>query len=239
MRGIIAGKLHCCAMQHLVRSIGGSCRVSHDLGQLGPMLRQSLERDQDLELSLRAALERFFYILALLVFAVIVSTFLLWKIIPLFERMLNEFEVTMSFATQLLVLASHQLVNFWPVLVPLFLVLLAGACVGVLYYVGLLPRNLPLLSRLALPMDRSAVLRALAWSVRGERALPATVDMLAQIFPRGATRRRLQKASTQIAAGQHWCDALRRVRLMQAMDVAVVKAAERTGNVAWALAESG
>ena len=212
-------------------------RVGHDLGQLGPLLRESLERDQELELSLRSVLERCFYILVLVISCFTIGTFLLWQIVPMFQKMLMEFEVATPFAMRFLVPASKQLIVIGPIVLSLSLLLLLAASVAVLYYVGLLPRNLPLLSRLALPMDRSAVLRALSWSVRGERALPATIESLAQTFPRGATRHRLRSAARRIAAGQHWCDALRRVRLMQAMDVAVVKAAERTGNVAWALEE--
>mgnify|MGYP001445953182 FL=1 len=35
----------------------------------------------------------------------------------------------------------------------------------------------------------------------------------------------------------HWCDALRSVRLLTWTDVAVLKAAERVGNLGWALEE--
>jgi type II secretory pathway component PulF len=113
--------------------------------------------------------------------------------------------------------------------VPLFL--------GVLQYIGWLHRDVPLLGRLALFSDGAVVMRALSMSVRQRIPLEQMVAMLSRLYPRWSIRSRLQMAGQQIQSGGNWCDSLLRVGILRPADAAVLQAAERVGNLEWALEE--
>jgi type II secretory pathway component PulF len=63
------------------------------------------------------------------------------------------------------------------------------------------------------------------------------IALLADAYPRPGVARRLERAADQVARGVHWCDALSAERLLSQADRAVLRAAERVGNLPWALAE--
>jgi type II secretory pathway component PulF len=47
----------------------------------------------------------------------------------------------------------------------------------------------------------------------------------------------MRRISGELAGGAHWIDALRRAKLISAADAAVLAAAQRAGNLPWALEE--
>jgi type II secretory pathway component PulF len=61
--------------------------------------------------------------------------------------------------------------------------------------------------------------------------------LLAQQYPRPRVARRLERAVAGIDRGSDWCDALRSEGLLTNTDAALLQAAQRVGNLAWALDE--
>jgi len=61
--------------------------------------------------------------------------------------------------------------------------------------------------------------------------------VLAVDYPKTYIRRPLQESFRQIEAGADWRDALWRNGLLPAAEAAVLKAAQRAGNLAWAMRE--
>jgi type II secretory pathway component PulF len=109
--------------------------------------------------------------------------------------------------------------------------------VAVLYYVRLSPRDLPIARRLWRRADCALIMRWLGIAVRQKRPIPEMIRLLAAYYPQAALRRRLEQAAHRIEAGADWCDSLWRAGLMRQAECAVFQAAERAGNLAWALDE--
>jgi type II secretory pathway component PulF len=81
------------------------------------------------------------------------------------------------------------------------------------------------------------VLRALALAVRQSLTIGPAVAVLARQYPKVSVARRLARSAGEIERGVHWCEALCGAGLIRQVEVAVLRAAERAGNLAWALDE--
>ena len=97
--------------------------------------------------------------------------------------------------------------------------------------------RLPLFSALYWRADRALVLRWLAIAVRRQRPLAEMVRLLAGYFPQARLRRHLERAAQRIEDGEHWCESLGQVGLVRRSETALFQAAERAGNLTWALEE--
>ena len=188
----------------------------------------------DLDTTLRSILEKCVYLCAVAVILLGILVFLMLKIVPIFDKMFQEFGLELPAMTQLLIYVSSLFVQYWFVLFPFWLLLMFVLGIGLLYYVGLLPRDVPGVNRLALRSDGALVMRALAWGVRKGVPLETVLGLLAQVYPRSGIRTRLQAAGYRLQSGAHWCDSLRTENLIRPVDQAVLKSAERAGNLAWA-----
>jgi len=83
----------------------------------------------------------------------------------------------------------------------------------------------------------ASVLDALSLAAERQHPLPETLRALAESDPRGWIRRRLKQALVDIEAGREWCESLYAQGLLRRTDVAVLRSAQRTGNLAWAIQE--
>ncbi len=214
--------------------------LAADLGQqtgnLGLALRQVGPQIDEIESTFRDVVEEFFYFIFLILFGTGILTFVMLKIIPVFVRMFQDFGLTLPAVTRALIDSSHVVVMWWPLfLLLILLVLYAG--------ISLLCRDayplarLPLFSALYWRADRALVLRWLAIAVRRQRPLAEMVRLLAGYFPQARLRQRLERAAQRIEDGERWCESLGQVGLVRRSETALFQAAERAGNLAWALEE--
>ena len=180
---------------------------------------------------------KFFYIACLTFVMVLMMTFMMMKIIPVFKEMFEEFGIEMPAVTELLISISRAFVDYWYLLFPLLLLVAVGAILGTLHFLGISFRSLPIIGRLFSPIDNASVLHLLAVAVKEKRPVVDTLELLTAYAPPSRSRRRLHVAVRQMSDGAHWCDALQRARLVTGAQSAVFKSAERTGNLAWALTE--
>jgi type II secretory pathway component PulF len=211
-------------------------RLGETLGMLGPAMRQQLTDSQLADEALRAALGRFFYLGNVVVILWGIGTFVMLKIVPVFERMFAEFELKLPAMTVLVINLSNWIVKIgWVVLMPFFLLLPIFLMASLLYYVGFFPRGLPLVWWLTRRYDGAVVMRGLALAIRRGLPLPAALHLVSESYPVSLVVGRLRFATLQIAAGSNWIDALLQTRLIASADAAVLAAAERTGNLPWAL----
>ena len=81
------------------------------------------------------------------------------------------------------------------------------------------------------------VMRGLAWGVHARRPIPEVLESLARHYRVTRVRWKLDQSLDYVRQGIPWIDALHRAGLLRASDAAVLRAAERTGNVEWALRE--
>ncbi|MFV1968435.1 MAG: type II secretion system F family protein [Pirellulaceae bacterium] len=212
-------------------------RVGQETGQLAPALAQVVKMDDDMDSLLRSVFEKFVYLGLIVNVLIGILMFLMLKIVPVFRKMFEDFELELPPMTQWVVETSQFGVSYWFLMFPFILVLMMLFFVGALYYTGWLPRDIPGLNRLALRFDGAVVMRVLALAVRQDISLPRMIGLLTDVYPRWSMRARLLAAAARIEGGHDWCESLLYAGIIRRYDAAVLKTATRVGNLAWALEE--
>ena len=213
-------------------------RYGTETGQLAPAIAKLITRDPQPHSLVRQTFEKFLYLGVVALSIGIVTTFMMLRIIPVFGKMLAEFDAKPPWITRLLI-GETSFGIFWLGL-GMILLLLFGLIVTawtLLFNLGLLDRAIPGLNWVVRRVDNSLVLRALAVAVADQRPLPKTIEILSRIHPKRGLRVRLLRAAKRMDRGQPWTDCLRQLRLLQPTEAALFEAAERAGNLAWALEE--
>jgi type II secretory pathway component PulF len=212
-------------------------RVGQEIGNLPAAVTLITRADTDVDLAVRAVFEKLIYLFTIATILVLVVVFMMLKIVPVFSKMFDEFGILLPAITRLVIATSNVAVNYWFLGFPFIAILVLLVFGGFLYYLGWLPRDLPILNRLALRTDASLVMRSLGLAVRQGISLQQMIGVLSRVYPRSSIRARLGVAAAKIESGADWCDSLRDENLLRSIDVAVLKSAERAGNLAWALDE--
>jgi type II secretory pathway component PulF len=181
---------------------------------------------------------RLIYLIGFTYFAVFAIAFIMIWIIPRFQRIFDDFHATLPPITVGVINSAHTFVRFWELPFLVLLAMLAVTFYAVARYIGLLRWEPPLLRRFSLPRDQALVLRSLAQSVAQGTTISSAVSWLAKRYPKDWVRDRLRTAQTYINNGAHWCESLQASRLLPRAEAAVLKAAERVGNLSWAMNDS-
>jgi type II secretory pathway component PulF len=219
-----------------------SIEVGETLGMLAPALKQQLGESAETDSLLRSTIARMYYLYIVLLVLAGVTTFVMLKIVPVFQKMFEEFGLKLPAMTRSLInVCNYFLTHGWYISAPFILVgqilALVLGLAGVLFFVGWLPRDLPIVWRLFRRYDGALVLRSLALAVRRGAKLVDALYLIAEVYPIRRMRPGLIRAAQRAAQGAAWPEALRRERLITQTDVAVLSAAERADNLAWALEE--
>lgn len=212
-------------------------RIGIETGDLGTALAKVAKHDDDADVLLRSIFEKVFYLGVVANVLLGILTFIMLKIVPVYAKMFEEFELQLPLMTQQLVACSEYFVNFWFLFFPFVGLLLLFLVVATLHYIGWLPRNLPFINWFVLRLDGALVMRCLALSINQRRPLTEMIWMLTKLYPKTSVRKRLLRAGHALNNGEHWCHALRQAKLLCPSDVAILTAAERSGNLEWALEE--
>jgi type II secretory pathway component PulF len=222
-------------------------RFGELIGCLPGTLREALAADRRLRDAAAPLVRHFCYLVLMLIAVAIAGVFLNLKMIPVFSRLLVLESIEPESAYPLFSAMSTWIdaltfeFNSLPGPVQLgidFLLgigLFIGAALMFLEYFELIPRNVPLIWLLHFPADRSRVLRGLAWAVTAHRPLPAAMESLGRLFPRGKIGRRLTRAASMAREGRHWTETLRTVGLLSSAEMALLQSCERAGNLDWGL----
>jgi len=215
--------------------------LSAELGQqtdnLGDALRQAMGHTGESEVVLRSAMENAFYLAFLVIYSLAMWTFLMFKIIPVFQKIFCDFEMELPAVTVRLIGLAHAFTDYWPLFLVLgaFLLIVLVRCLS--YYTGYSTHYFPGLSPSWHRADRSVIMRWLALAVRRNRPLPEMMRLIAGYLTRRGLRRKVETAARQIDQGADWTDCLRQAGLIRTAEAAVFRSAERAGNLAWALEE--
>lgn len=206
-------------------------------GTLASMLRSVVRNAATLDAAVQAAVARVVYLVTFSFFAALVMIFLAMRIVPAFMKIFADFKLNPPPVTMALV----RFFGFFsdnPVIGALAILFLFTALIYALArYVGLVRWEPPLVRAMSLPLDEALLLRALAESVGQERSLTATIEVLAKQYPKTHIRLRLLNAAAQMDRGAHWCDSLETSGLLPPAEAGVLRAAERVGNLVWAMNE--
>ncbi len=216
-----------------------AANLGAEMGAMGPALHMSLDHAERLETTVRKVLARYVYVVFVVYAAAAILAFTMFQIVPVWVKLFEELEVELPASTCLLITLSDAVMPFWPLLLLLLLLSVAGLdfLTPPRQYSPGFQLGTPFRSALWIRYDGALILRSLALCVRLKREIGPAVFMLSRQYPTRNVSRRLLRASQRIDDGMHWCDALRHVGLIRRVDVAVLQAAERAGNLVWALEE--
>ena len=162
---------------------------------------------------------------------------MLLKVVPAFHEIFYAFDVDLPSITQWIFDVSQWFNTWFWLLIPVKLFLLPVCVVAALYYIGVLRWEPWPIRAFTRPFHRATVLLALARTAEAGRPLTKTFQLLAQWYPQPAIRNRLGRVAKQVDQGQSWVRAMRSTRLLSASDAGVLHAAERVGNLPWAMRE--
>lgn len=214
-------------------------RVGAENGRMGPALR-----DAAMQFSRHAEAVRppsgsgLLYLCGLAFVMLTVVSFLMYWIMPKFKAIFDGFDMDLPEATVWLITAADFCISYFYILGPvaLLLVLLTGSVS--LEFIGRgagwaspswwLTRLFP---RLQAPL----VLRSLSVAVDGARPLEGVLMTLATRHPDPSLRRRMAQVEEQVALGRGCWHSLLAVGMLRSGETLLLDAAERVGNLAWAL----
>ena len=214
-------------------------RLGESLGVLGPAMSQEFESTEDFKNYLRPIMSKVLYLVWLTLAAFGIVTFLMLKIVPVFAKIFYEFGLKLPPMTRQVIWISNAFASGgWRVIFLLELALVIGGLLFLLAELGWVSRSFPLANRLFLRYDAAIVLRNLALGVQSGLPLGTVIARLADLYPQSLVRQRLFRAERRIELGASWTDSLRGAGFLRTIDQAVLKAAERAGNLPWALRET-
>jgi type II secretory pathway component PulF len=216
-----------------------ACGVGWQSGSLGPALRRVIDFQEEFDQHLRHAIEKLAYLSLLLAAMCGVLTVLFARVVPDLSLIYSEFAVELPPFSQAVFAFgdAFALKWLWVAFVPVYFAVFVIVVASAFYYLGWLTWEPWLLRRLWRRLHTAWILRTLAFTVSQGRPMELGVRLLSANYPSTYIAQRLYAATGVLAGGGHWCEALRTKRLIPAGDAAVLRAAERSGNLAWALDE--
>jgi type II secretory pathway component PulF len=209
--------------------------VGWQIGGMASSLGNNASYYEQSDAHLREATAKLQYVCGVIAAGVIVTSFMMIKIVPVFAMLFAEFELELPPITIGLIHVCDVAARYWFLVIPLQAAVVLVPVVFALGLAGWWPSGLPLAPRLASGVHTASVLRALAVAVERRRPLEEALLLLAAHYPRASLAQRLYYAAFEVAQGRHWCDALWAEGVIGAVDADVLRAAERAGNLTWAL----
>ncbi len=211
-------------------------RVGCDSGALALALRQAAASQDSQRPMWAAVVGRVFYLTFVLIFEFLLLVFVMLKIVPAFQKIFADFGTDLPPMTHVLIDVSVLYTGYWYLFpIPLLLILLLVYAAA--RYWGWTQWDLPGMRRLVRRLDSAQVLGSLAIVARQQRPLGEGIHCLAESYFRPDIRQRLRRTEADIRAGDDWGESLHRRGLIQPADLAVLQAAQRVGNLPWALRE--
>jgi type IV pilus assembly protein PilC len=214
-----------------------AARYGMEMGNLGPAIARIAKRQSELEQVMRSVFEKVFYLFLVGSIMMNIIAFMMFKIVPVFAQMFDEFALELPPTTLIVVYLSDVTVSYFIFVIPLFFLTCAFFLIGGLHYVGWLPRDFPLVNLLSRRYDGALVMRTLGLAAEEQRPFSLVIATLARVYPKRSVRAALDRAGRRIESGEPWTECLRQTRIIGKADARVLEAAERTGNIGWALEE--
>jgi type II secretory pathway component PulF len=213
-------------------------RLGVETGDFGGAVTAMVKGQDEGDDLVNRMLERFFYLATIACVLITILTFIMLKIVPVFAKMFEEFELELPKMTQACVAVSDFGVTYGVCFIFPMMILFAGPILHrFLSYFGATPTRVPLLSPILGRFDTALGMRAVSLAVQQQRPMAEMIGLLVLHYPTRRIRRKLRRAVKLLNSGVNWCDALRRAKIIRRSDRAVLAAAQQSGNLQWALEE--
>jgi protein transport protein HofC len=221
----------------LPRFAGLAAMIGQQTGAVGPALREAALSPGIHRPVWQAAGGRLFYYWFLLsIWGPIIVIFMTVRLAPSFQKIFADFGSELPQLTQYVFGLARS--GIWALVATLILQIGFVALAWMtLNYIGWIDVGLPGTHRLLRRLDAGVILRALALAAEREGSLVDTLTTLATTYPKWSIRSRLRRAAADVVGGRAWQESLLARGLIRSADAAVLEAAERAGNLAWALRE--
>lgn len=212
-------------------------RVGHDTGALPAAIDQAIAAHNLSEPVWQSIVPKVGYLCLFPSLAVGVVAFIMLRIVPQFEKIFKDFGMRLPEMTRGLIHAANFAEMFWFLLAPLWLAVIALFFYCMLRYAGWVQWDVPGLAWLARRRHTATVLDGISLAAGQQKPLADAVSQLAAGYPQAKIARRLWAASDDMEAGGNDLETLYRHRLLGKTDLALLQAARRNGNLAWAARE--
>ena len=208
-------------------------RVGCKSGDLATALRQTVA-DQDLfEPAWLSIIGKTTYLVVLLAVEGFLLLFVLLKILPSYEKIFRDFAIDLPPITQWMFACAHSWCDpEWLLLPSLFIATLVTLLIA--KYFGL---NVIGLRWMTLRLDIANTLDGLAIVARRQMPMLDGLGELAMSSPKSHIREKLRETAKDVQEGRDWTEAMFACGLLRRPELAVLRSAERAGNLAWALRE--
>lgn len=208
-------------------------------GLVDAALRQALTTERASSREFRRIVNVFGYLWLVTLVMWGVLTFIMLKIVPVFARMFEEFELKIPAVTLLLIEISKLFVSGPGLLlfILLWVIMLGGGLLILDVNLGFFAQWIPPFSWFIRRYWGAHLLQLLAAAVRRGFSWNAALQAVTEAHPFRFVRTRLQRVARDVEQGQSPWLALMRQGLIARPEAAVLTAAERAGNLAWALDE--
>lgn len=169
----------------------------------------------------------------------LIQAYFAWEIVPRFIRIFADFGMQTPPTTQVFAKTlDYAYLYYVPVLAAsLLLAVLVGLAwmIHLASSLGWIPVSL--LGPLRIGTDAAMVLRLLGMAIERDRSVENTLLALSESHPQGYMRSRLRQAALDTRLGLSTWTSLAKYRLVRPGDVPLLEAAQRAGNLPWALGE--
>ena len=216
-------------------------RTGYATGTLARSLREAAALRASEERAWGTTASRLAYLGWLILVMQVITSFMLYFIIPKFEAIFMDFGISLPPVTIFTIEMSHIVLKYFlffgPLIFLIEVVLPAALLIGLLMSFAVW-WDLPLVNSLFRRRHSALILRLLSLAVAGRRPIPAVIERLSVEYPAGWVRERLSLVSDDIREGRNWIDSLTERSLIRRPAAAVLHSAQRVGNLEWALHET-
>jgi len=178
---------------------------------------------------------RIVYLCALVVWMLLIMSFVFVNIVPQFNAIFQDFDVNLPALTTAVISASNAFVMFGVLVVPFILLLVLLAVAYLILQTNVVTFRPIGLRQIFRSTDAAKFLRIFAVGVRHRFSIPAILERYRWTVPSDYLRKKGVKIQKAVEQGGDWIDAVRRAGFVSRPEASLLQSAQRTGNTATVL----